>query len=94
MTAIAVCCEPLRVSGSLKLGIWALETSDRRGQDKANWRSQTRRPSAVEKPLSAHWFLEARRLALKRRLSQAGWRLSDFSEQSQRTKRWRSRTSF
>jgi hypothetical protein len=33
----------------------------------------------IEKPLSAHWFLEARRLALKRRLSQAGWRRSDFS---------------
>ena len=34
-----------------------------RRQDKANSRSRTRRPSAVEKPLSAHWFLEARRLA-------------------------------
>jgi hypothetical protein len=35
-----------------------------RGQDKANWRSRTRRLSAIEKPLSAHWFLESLRLAL------------------------------
>lgn len=36
----------------------------RGGQDKANWRSRTRRRWAIEKPLSAHWFLEALRLAL------------------------------
>ena len=94
MGRTACCRKSPRVRRVCWLGSWALGTSDRGGQDKANWRSQTRRPSAVEKPLSAHWFLEARRLALKRRLSQAGWRLSDFSEQSQRTKRWRSRTSF
>ena len=45
-------------------GVGALETSDRGGQDKANWRSRTRRRWAIEKPLSAHWFLEALRLAL------------------------------
>ena len=94
MTAIAFCRIPLRDLVRFRVGLWTLETTHQERQDKANWRSQTRRPSAVEKPLSAHWFLEARRLALKRRLSQAGWRLSDFSEQSQRTKRWRSRTSF
>jgi hypothetical protein len=33
------------------------------GQDKANWRSRTLRRLAIGKPLSAHWFLEARRLA-------------------------------
>jgi hypothetical protein len=67
MTESAFCRMRLPAPGSLQLGSWALETSDRGGrggQDKANWRSQTRRPSAVEKPLSAHWFLEARRLAL------------------------------
>ena len=35
MTASASCREPRRVLGSLQLGIWAQETSDRRGQDKA-----------------------------------------------------------
>jgi hypothetical protein len=37
MTASACCREPRRVLGSLQLGIWAQETSDRRGrgQDKA-----------------------------------------------------------
>ena len=63
MTESASCRNPFRAIGSLQLGDWARETSDRGGQDKANWRSRTRRPSAVEKPLSAHWFLEARRLA-------------------------------
>jgi hypothetical protein len=64
MTASVSCRDPLCALGSLQLGNWARETSDRlRGQDKANWRSRTGRPSAVEKPLSAHWFLEARRLA-------------------------------
>ena len=63
MTESASCRMRLRALGSLQFGNWALETSDRGGQDKANWRSRTRRPSAVEKPLSAHWFLESRRLA-------------------------------
>ncbi len=45
-------------------GSWALGTSDRGGQDKANCRSRTRRLSNVEKPLSAHWFLESPRLAV------------------------------
>jgi hypothetical protein len=61
----------LRALGSLQFGNWGAgdERPRRQGgkearrQDKANWRSRTRRPSAVEKPLSAHWFLEARRLA-------------------------------
>ena len=35
MTASASYREPRRVLGSLQLGIWAQETSDRRGQDKA-----------------------------------------------------------
>ena len=35
MTASASCREPRRVLGSLQLGIWAQERSDRRGQDKA-----------------------------------------------------------
>jgi hypothetical protein len=45
---------------------WKLgpRNSDRGGQDKANWRSRTRRRWAIDKPLSAHWFLEALRLAL------------------------------
>ena len=50
-----------------RLGSWALKTSKRGGrggQDKANWRSRTRRPSAVKKPLSAHWFLEVQRMAV------------------------------
>ena len=63
MTESASCRMRLRALGGVQLGNWARETSDRGGQDKANWRSRTRRPSAVEKPLSAHWFLEARRLA-------------------------------
>ena len=67
MTRTAFCRKSPRVPRVCWLGSWALGTSDRGGrggQDKANWRSRTRRPSAVEKPLSAHWFLEARRLAL------------------------------
>ena len=35
MTESASCCMPLRVLGSLQLGNWPLETSDRGGQDKA-----------------------------------------------------------
>jgi hypothetical protein len=49
-----------------------------RGQDKANWRSRIRRSSAIEKPLSAHWFLKTRRLALRPHLARAGWRRSSF----------------
>jgi hypothetical protein len=64
MTRTAFCRKSPRVPRVCWLGSWALGTSDRGGQDKANWRSLIRRPSAVEKPLSAHWFLEARRLAL------------------------------
>ena len=79
MTAIAFCRKPIRALLSFRHRKLGAGTSDRGEQDKANWRSQTPRPSAVEKPLSAHWFLEARRLALKRRLSQASWRRSDFS---------------
>jgi hypothetical protein len=35
MTASASCRKPLRALGSLQLGSWALERSDRGGQDKA-----------------------------------------------------------
>jgi len=35
MTESASCHKPLRVLGSLQLGNWAQETSDRGGQDKA-----------------------------------------------------------
>ena len=35
MTESASCRMPLRVLGSLQLGNWPLETSDRGGQDKA-----------------------------------------------------------
>ena len=35
MTESAVCRNPLLVPGSLQLGNWAQETSDRGGQDKA-----------------------------------------------------------
>ena len=82
MTNSASCRMPLRILGSLQLGDWARETSDRGGrggQDKANWRSRTRRRSAITKPLSAHWFLATRRLALKRRLGEGGWHRSNFS---------------
>jgi hypothetical protein len=76
----------LRALGSLQFGNWGAgdERPRRQGgkearrQDKANWRSRTRRPSAVEKPLSAHWFLEARRLALRPHLARADWRRSSF----------------
>src|ERR1700741_4240071 len=81
MTDSASCRMSLRVFGSLQLGNWAQETSDRGGrggQDKANWRSPTRRSSAIAKPLSAHWFLKTGRLALRPRLAQAGWRRSIF----------------
>ena len=64
MTGIAFCRKPRRFLGSLKFGEWALRTSDRGGQDKANWRSRTRRPVSREKRLSAHWFLEAPWLAV------------------------------
>jgi hypothetical protein len=66
MTRTAFCRKSPRVPRAYWLGSWALGTSDRGGrggQDKANWRSRTRRPSAIEKPLSAHWFLERLRLA-------------------------------
>jgi hypothetical protein len=36
MTGSASCRKPLRALGSLQLGNWALETSDRGGQDKAH----------------------------------------------------------
>jgi hypothetical protein len=36
MTGSASCRKPLRALGSLQLGSWALETSDRRRQDKAH----------------------------------------------------------
>jgi hypothetical protein len=78
MTESASCRNPFRAIGSLQFGDWAQETSDRGGQDKANWRSRTRRSSAIAKPLSAHWFLKTRRLALRPRLAQAGWRRSSF----------------
>ncbi len=64
MGRTACCRKSPRAPRVCWLGSWALGTSDRRGQDKANWRSRTRHPSAVEKPLSAHWFLESPRLAL------------------------------
>jgi hypothetical protein len=83
----------LRVLGSLQLGDWARETSDRGGQDKANWRSRIRRRWTIENPLSAHWFLEALRLALNDIQSETGWLPSGFFEGFQRLKRWRSRTS-
>jgi hypothetical protein len=35
MTESEFCRNPLRALGSLQLGSWALETSDRGGQDKA-----------------------------------------------------------
>jgi hypothetical protein len=35
MTGSASCRKPLRALGGLQLGSWALETSDRGGQDKA-----------------------------------------------------------
>ena len=94
MTRTAFCRKSPRVPRVCWLGSWALGTSDREGgQDKANWRSRTRRPSAVEKPLSAHWFLEARRLALRRHFDRG--RLAPFKlfEEFQRAKRWRSRSS-
>lgn len=64
MTENASCRNPICFLGSLRLEDWAQETSDRGGQDKANWRSRIRRPSAVEKCLSAHWFLKLPRLAV------------------------------
>ena len=79
MARTACCRKSPRVPRVSWLGSWALGTSDRGGQDKANWRSRTRRRSAIGKPLSAHWFLAARRLALKRRLGEGGWRCSNFS---------------
>jgi hypothetical protein len=36
MTESASCDKPLRILGSLQLGDWAQETSDRGGQDKAH----------------------------------------------------------
>jgi len=78
MTESASCRNPFRAIGSLQFGDWAQETSDRGGQDKANWRSRTLRSSAIAKPLSAHWYLETRRLALRPRLARAGWRRSSF----------------
>ena len=79
MTEGASCRMALRVPGSSQLRRLALETSDREGQDKANWRSRTLRRSAIGKPLSAHWFLATRGLALKRRLGEGGWHRSNFS---------------
>jgi len=81
MGRTAFCRKSPRVPRVCWLGSWALGTSDRGGrggQDKANWRSRTRRSSAIAKPLSAHWFLKTRRLALRPRLAQAGWRRSSF----------------
>ena len=44
MTRTAFCRKSPRVPRVCWLGSWALGTSDRGGQDKANWRSLTRRP--------------------------------------------------
>jgi hypothetical protein len=80
MGRTACCRKSPRVPRVSWLGSWALGTSERREQDKANWRSRTRRSSAIAKPLSAHWFLATRRLALKRRLGEGGWHRSNFSK--------------
>jgi hypothetical protein len=68
MTAIAFCPKPLRSLGSFRIGNWALRGSggERRGSDGKIKRTGVREladRSAIEKPLSAHWFLEALRLA-------------------------------
>ena len=78
MTRTAFCRKSPRVPRVCWLGSWALGTSDRGGQDKANWRSRTRRPSAVEKCLSAHWFLK-RTAGGQRHSIGVGWRLSGFA---------------
>ena len=85
MTRTAFCRKSPRVRRVCWLGSWALGTSDRGGrggQDKANWRSRTRRSSAIEKPLSAHWFLEALRPAPDDVLTRYGWLLSSFPKKS------------
>jgi len=64
MTENASCRNPMCFLGSLRLEDWAQEASDRGEQDKANWRSRTRRRWAIDKPLSAHWFFDVPRLAL------------------------------
>jgi hypothetical protein len=78
MTAVAFCRKRMRGVVSFSIGKWALGMSDRGGQDKANWRSRTRRPSAAEKCLSAHWFLETSRLAVNdmRSAPDGGFRVS------------------
>ena len=88
MTAIAFCRIPLTDLVCFRIRLWTLETSDQEKQDKANWRSRTRRRWAINKPLSAHWFLEA-----------LDWRSATFDcgrmaplgffEEFQSTKRWR-----
>src|SRR6516162_8731004 len=82
MTAIAFCRIPLRDLVRFRIGLWTFETSDEKRQDKANWRSRTRRSSAIEKPLSAHWFLEALRPAPDDVLTRYGWLLSSFPKKS------------
>jgi hypothetical protein len=94
MTGIAFCRKPPPALARSKLMRWALGGSDRRWQDKANWRSQTRRSSAIAKPLSAHWFFKNAMTGAQTTFSPG--RLAPFklSEQFQYASRWRSRTSF
>ena len=96
MTRTAFCRKSPRVPRVCWLGSWALGTSDRGGrggQDKANWRSRTRRPVSGRETFVCTLDFWNRH----------GWRLTTFhrgrmahfelDEEFQRAKRWRSRTS-
>jgi hypothetical protein len=93
MTRTAFCRKSPRVPRVCWLGSWALGTSDRGGQDKANWCSRTCRH--VSHPESFVCTLDF--------WNRHGWRLTTFhrgrmapfelDEEFQRAKRWRLRTS-
>src|ERR1700757_2016499 len=79
MTASVSCCNLLCALGGLQLGSWTLETSDRGGQDKANWRSRTRRPFSDREPFVCTLVLRTAATGAQRRSGEGGWHRSNFS---------------
>jgi hypothetical protein len=80
--------------GSLQLGSWAQETSDRGGQDKANWRS-TNSPTIGDRETFV-CTLVLKTMTTGAQTTFNPGRLAPFklSEQFQYASRWRSPTSF
>jgi hypothetical protein len=93
MTRTAFCRKSPRVPRVCWPGSWALGTSDRGGQDKANWRSRTRRPVSGREIFVCTLVFRSAAAGGSRRSIEDRWRASSLTEAFQCTKRRRSRTS-